>query len=380
MQRREFLKSCAASGLCLAASETGVLTWLQAEQSAGFRPNAYIQIDPSNQIEFWLTRCEMGQGVRTLLPLLLAEELEVDPQNVRLRQPITSPEFKEIRLRTSGSSSASATWSPLRKAAAAAREMLIDAAAQQWGVERKTCKAKDGAILHVPTGRRLNYGSLASSAALLPVPKEVPLNSKDFRLIGGRHRRIDSLDFVTGRAEYGMDVRLAGMKYAVIAKPPCFGAKAKSWNADGVKKLPGVRDVIPVSSGYAPGIAITADSVWSALRARDSLQVVWENGPGEEFSSDEHYQKLRHATTTEGFIVRHDGPSSPESHEVFEASYEWPYQVHAPLEPMNCTAHVRGGKCEIWAPTQAPEEAQKKAAKLVGMSAENVTVRVTLIS
>ena len=379
MQRREFLKSCAASGLCLVANETGVLTWLQAQQSAGFRPNAYIQISPSNQIEFWLTRCEMGQGVRTLLPLLLAEELGVDPQTVRLHQPITSPEFKEIRLRTSGSSSASATWEPLRKAAASAREMLIDAAARQWGVERKDCKANDGTVLHVPTGRQLNYGSLASSAALLPVPKDVPLDSKDFRLLGGRHRRIDSLDFVAGRAEYGMDVRLPGMKYAVIAKPPCFGATVKSWNADGARKLPGVRDVVPVSSGYAAGIAITADSVWSVLRARDSLKVVWEKGSGEAFSSDEHYQKLRHVTTTEGFIVRHDGQPATEAHEVFEASYEWPYQVHAPLEPMNCTAHVKGDTCEIWAPTQAPEEAQQKAAKLLGIPPEKVTVRVTLM-
>jgi isoquinoline 1-oxidoreductase beta subunit len=379
MQRREFLKSGATAGLCLLASDTRVLTWVQAQQSTGFRPNAYIQISPPNEIEFWLTRCEMGQGVRTLLSLLLAEELEVDPRGVHLRQPITSPEFREIRLRTSGSSSASGTWEPLRKAAAAAREMLIDAAAQQWGVERKTCKAKDGTVLHIPTGRRVNYGSLASSAAVLPVPKEVPLNSKDFRLIGGRHRRIDALDYVTGRAEYGLDVRLPGMKYAVIAKPPCFGATVKSWNADAVKKLPGVRDIIPISSGYAAGIAITADSAWSAQGARDSLQVVWEKGSGEAFSSDEHYQKLRHATTTEGFIVRHDGPPAPQAYDVFEASYEWPYQVHAPLEPMNCTALVKGGKCKIWAPTQAPEEAQHRAAKLLGISPESVTVRVTLM-
>jgi len=378
MQRREFLKT-SATGLCLLVNEAGVLTWLQAQQSSGFRPNAYIQISPQNQIEFWLTRCEMGQGVRTLLPLLLAEELEVSPRCVRLRQPITSPEFKEIRLRTSGSSSASGTWMPLRRAAATAREMLIDAAAQQWGVERKDCKAEDGTVLHVPTGRRLNYGSLASSAASVAVPKEVPLRSKDFRLIGGRHRRIDGLDIVTARAEYGLDVRLPGMKYAVIVKPPCFGATPKSWNTDTVKKLAGVRDIVPVSSGYAAGIAITADSVWSALRARDSLQVVWEKGSGEAFSSDEHYEKLRHATTTEGIIVRHDGQPALQADEVFEASYEWPFQVHAPLEPMNCTAQVNNGKCEIWAPTQAPEEAQRKAAKLLGISPENVTVRVTLM-
>jgi len=379
MQRREFFKSGATIGLCLLANETGVLTWFEAQQSNSFRPNAYIQISPANQIEFWLTRCEMGQGVRTLLPLLLAEELAVDPKSVRLRQPITSPEFKDIRLRTSGSSSASGTWIPLRKAAASAREMLIEAAAQQWSVERKDCKAEEATVLHIPTGRRLSYGSLVSSAAALPAPKEVPLSSKDFRLIGGRHRRIDGSEFTTGRAQYGTDVRLPGMKYAVIVKPPCFGGIPKSWDKHAAKSLPGVRDILPVSSGYAAGVAVTADSVWSALRARDALQVTWEKGSGESFSSDEHYEKLRHATTTEGFIVRHDGQPAPDAQEVFEALYEWPYQVHAPLEPMNCTAHVKDGKCQIWAPTQAPEEAQRKAAKLLGISPENVTVRVTLM-
>lgn len=379
MRRREFLKTSATAGLCLLANDSAVVTWLKAEETKNFRPNAFLQINSENQIEFWVTRCEMGQGVRTLLPLLLAEELQVDPRAVRLHQPATTPEFAKIRLRTSGSSSASTTWRPVRRAAATAREMLIDAAAQQWKVDRKDCKAEGGAVLHVPTSRRLSYGSLASSAAALPVPADVPITSKGFRLIGGRHQRIDGIDLVTGRAQYGLDLRLPGMKYAVIVKPPCFGGTPKSWNADVAKKLPGVRDVVPVSAGYAAGVAVIADSVWSALQARDALQVTWEKGPGEQFSSDEHYEKLRQATTNEGFIVRHDGPPAPQSGEIFEASYEWPFQVHAPLEPMNCTAHVRDGKCEIWAPTQAPEEAQQKAAKLLGLSPDNVTVRVLLM-
>ena len=379
LTRRKFLKSSARAGLCLLASETGVVKLLRAQQSKRFRPNSYIEISKENQIEFWVTRCEMGQGVRTLLPLLLAEELRVDPALVRLHQPVTSPEFKNIRLRTSGSSSASTTWIPLRRAAATAREMLLDAAAAQWQAERDQCKAEDGAVVHIPTGRRLSYGSLATSAAAVPVPKKVNLSSGNFRLIGGRHRRVDAIDFVTGRAQYGVDVRLAGLKYAVIAKPPSFGATPKSWNADAAKKLPGVHDVVPVSRGYAPGVAVTADSVWSALRARDALQVIWEKGSGESFGSDEHYEHLRRATMAEGFIVRHDGQPAPPSQEVFEASYEWPYQVHAPLEPMNCTAQVKDGKCEIWAATQAPEEAQRKAAALLGFPTENVTVRVTLM-
>lgn len=379
LTRREFLKTSATAGLCLVASESGVLDLSQAQQANGFRPNAYIEISPDNYIQFWLTRCEMGQGVRTLLPLLLAEELRVDPAAVHLVQPATLPEFKGIRLRTSGSSSASSTWMPLRKAAATAREMLVDAAAKQWRVERRDCKSENGAVLHVPTGRSLTYGALASSAATLPVPKQVELSSKDFRLIGGRHRRIDGIDLVTGRAKYGLDLHLPGMKYAVIAKPPFFGGTPKSWSADAVKQLPDVRDIVSVTSGYAAGVAVTADNVWTALRARDALQVIWEKDSGESFSSEEHYEKLRRATMTEGIIVRHDGQTAQQGGEVFEASYEWPYQVHAPLEPMNCTAHVKDGKCEIWAPTQAPEEAQQKAAKLLGMPVENVIVRVALM-
>lgn len=377
--RRSFLRSSAGAGLCLLADESSVVTLLRTEESKTFRPNAYIQINPDNQIQFWITRCEMGQGVRTVLPILLAEELLIDPRLVHLQQPATLPEFKDIRLRTSGSSSAATTWKPLRSAAAAAREMLLDAAAQRWGVSRSQCKADNGAVLHTITGRRLTYGELASSAATLAVPKQVTLRSKDFRLIGGRHPRMDGLDYVTGRAQYGLDVRLPGMKYAVIVKPPCFGGVPKSWNAEAAKRIPGVRDVVPVSSGYAAGVAVTADSVWSALRARDELQVLWEKGAGESFSSEEHYEMLRQATSKEGFIVRHDGAPAAQSGEIFEASYEWPYQVHAPLEPMNCTAHVKDGKCEIWAPTQAPEEAQSKAAKLLGMPRENVTVRVALM-
>lgn len=379
MRRREFLKTSTAAGLCLFADESLVITGLAAEPSKEFHPNAFIRITEDNQIEFWVTRCEMGQGVRTLLPILLAEELDVDPRAVRLHQPATLPEFKNIRLRTSGSSSASTTWLPLRKAAATAREMLISAAAEQWDAHPKDCKARDGAVLHVPSGRHLTYGSLASAAAGVPVPKDVPLSARDFRLIGGRHRRIDGADYVTGRAAYGLDLRLPGMKYAVIAKPPCFGGIPKSWNADAAKKIPGVRDVVPVSAGYAAGVAVTADSVWTALRARDALQILWEKGSGESFSSAEHYEKLRAATTKEGFIVRHDGKVAQLSSETFEAFYEWPYQVHAPLEPMNCTAQVQPGKCEIWAPTQAPEEAQKKAAKLLGIPQENVVVHVMLM-
>jgi len=379
--RREFLKTSALAGLCLLVDQTGSLAASEPEGVTDFRPNAYIHITPQNQIEFCVTRCEMGQGVRTLLPILLAEELAIDPRAVRLIQPATLPELKDIRIRTSGSGSASSTWIPLRRAAASAREMLVSAAAQRWSVPTGECQADAGSVLHPPSGRRFTYGELASAAARLPVPnaKDVVIKSKDFRLIGGRHRRLDGVDLATGRSRYGLDVRLPEMKYAVIAKPPSFGATAKSWNADAAKRVAGVGDIVPVSSGYANGIAVTADTVWAALQARTALQITWTPGPGASFSSDEHYEKLRQATNTQGFIVRRDEHPHAEAQEVFEASYEWPYQVHAPLEPMNCTAHVKDGRCEIWAPTQAPEEAQQKAAKLLGVAPSDVIVRVMMM-
>jgi isoquinoline 1-oxidoreductase subunit beta len=383
LTRRGFLKSSAlaGAGLCLIASETEVFAW-QAD-SAGFRPSAYLEIKPDNQITFWVTRCEMGQGVRTLLPVLIAEELEVDPRSVKLIQPATTPEFRRIRLRTSGSGSAAGTWMPLRRAGAAARQMLIAAAAARWQVDAKDCRAELGAVIHPPTERKVTFGEVAAEASKMAVPadKDLVLRSKDFRLIGGKHKRVDSHDIVTGRAQYGFDVRVPGMKYAVMMRSPVLGGGIRRWSATEAMKLPGVRDVLPVSAGFAAGLAVTADTTWTALQASRLLKIEWEPGAWRNFSSDEHGAKLRAGLQDEGYVVRDErsGPALTDKLTTLEAAYEWPFQVHAPLETMNCTAQVKDGKCEIWVPTQAPEEIQQKVAEQLGIERDNVRVNVMMM-
>ncbi len=384
--RRDFLRRSAfgGAGLLIAVSATEVLAWHPATATAAeFHPNAFLHISTGDQVTVWVTRSEMGQGVRTVLPLLLAEELEVELSKVRLLQAATTRQFDGIRLRTSGSGSSAGSWRPLRQAGATAREMLISAAVQQWQVDRSECKAQNGSVIHPPSGRSLRYGELAATASQLPVPKDPPLkNASQFRLIGGRHKRVDSRAIVTGQARYGIDVRIPGMRYAVAARCPVLGGKLGNWDATNVKKLPGVYDVVPIHAGIAPGLAITADSTWTALKARELLQMEWEPGPHAAFNSEAFYAELRSALRREGYLIRTEG--HPEAFnsargDILEADYEWPYQVHAPLEPMNCTAHVHDGKCEIWVPTQAPEEAQQRSAKLLGVDPTAVTANVTML-
>ena len=377
--RREFLKrsSVAGAGLCLVATVDRVYALVE-DAPLPFRPNAFIQITPKNEVTFFVSRCEMGQGVRTLLPVLLAEELEVDPRAVKLEQPRTAPEFKGIRLRTSGSGSAAGTWNPLRRAGAAAREMLISAAAQQWGVDASTCRAENGSVLHDASGKKLSYGELANAAAKLEVPKEPKVKTSNFRLVGGRHKRIDSEAIVTGKLPYGIDFRVDGMKYAVVAKCPVLGGTVKSFDATAAKQVPGVRDFVPVTAGFAKGIAVTADNTWAAMKARDLLKIEWDFGQHATFSTPKHQEDHRTALQKPGqFVTREEGKLS--GAEDLSALYEWPYQAHAPLEPMNCTAHVANGKCTIWAPTQAPEQSQADAAKLLGIQPEDVMVHALIM-
>jgi isoquinoline 1-oxidoreductase beta subunit len=377
--RREFLKrsSVAGAGLCLVATVDQVYA-LREDVPLPFRPNAFIQITPNNEITFFVTRCEMGQGVRTLLPLLLAEELEVDPRKVKLIQPHTAPEFKGIRLRTSGSGSAAGTWNPLRRGGAAAREMLIAAAAQQWGVDASACRAENGNVLHDASGKKASYGELANAAAKIAVPQEPKIKTGNYKLVGGRHKRIDSEAIVTGKLPYGIDFRADGMKVAVVARSPVLGGKVKSFDAAAAKQVPGVRDFVPVTVGFANGIAVIADNTWAAMKGRDLLKVTWDPGQHAAFSTEKHIADHHAALQKPGqFVTREEGKLSGDAD--FVAEYEWPYQAHAPLEPMNCTAHVANGKCTIWAPTQAPEASQTEAAKLLGFKPEDVMVHALIM-
>lgn len=348
-----------------------------------FAPNAFLKIGFDNRITIFVTRSEMGQGVRTALPMMLADELEADWANIELKQAVPGAAFKGIRLRTSGSGSIYGTWLPLRNAGAAAREMLTSAAAQKWNVSPGECRAEKGAILHVPTGRRLTYGALAAAAAKLPVPeKPVLKDAKDFRFIGKPMRRVDGAGIVSGKAVYGLDVKVPGMRYAVVERAPVLGGKLVRWDDAKTKAVAGVLAVVPVTKGFSNGVAVVAENLWAAMKGRERLNVTWDDRENKDFSSESHAAELRKALDEEAFTTRREGAVEAAfagASTKLEAVYEYPFQAHACLETMNCIADVKTGACEIWSSTQAPEQAQQEAAKLLGLAPENVTVNVALL-
>ncbi len=383
--RREFLRdgSLSVIGLTLAFHlDAGALVAVETGAQE-FAPNAFIRIGADNVVRLWAVRSEMGQGVRTLLPMVLADELEADWEKVVIKQARMEPRFKGIRLRTSGSGSAAGTWGPLRKAAATAREMLVTAAAKQWQVAPSTCRAEHGTVVHIPSGRKLTYGQLAIAASNVPVPARPQLkNPKEFLLIGKPVKRRDGMAIVSGRAVYGLDVKLPGMLYAVVARCPYLGGKLISCDPAPAMKVSGVKNVVPVRTGFSGGVAVVAVNTWAAIQGRDTLRPVWDKGPNASFDSDSFMHKLEQSLSQPGFPIRRTGDAQAALAEApvkLEAVYEYPYQAHAPLETMNCTADVRAGSCEIWAPTQAPEASQQETAKLLGIPAEAVQVNVTML-
>ncbi|HVH70420.1 MAG TPA: molybdopterin cofactor-binding domain-containing protein, partial [Candidatus Dormibacteraeota bacterium] len=355
--RREFVQfsSVVGAGLVLGLHLPDFRK-VREPASAAFEPNAYIRITSDNVITLWVTRSEMGQGVRTNLPAALAEELDVDLSRVQLEQAMPGPRFRGIRLRTSGSGSSSGTFMALRTAGATAREMLISAAAERWGVGHATCRAQLGRVIHVPSDRHFSYGELAEDAARLPVPKQPPLKgAKDFRLLGKSLRRTDGRAIATGTAQYGIDVRVPGMLFAVMERCPYIGGKLAKFDAAKALAVPGVHHVVPIQRGIAGGVAVVADHTWAAFRGRDALKVEWDPGPNKDFDSDAFIKKLAEGFASEGYPIRREGnlrEAMRSSSKRLEAVYEYPFQAHAPLETMNCTADVRPDSCEIWVPTQ----------------------------
>jgi isoquinoline 1-oxidoreductase subunit beta len=377
--RRAFLQSVAGAGLILAID---VRAFSAVRDTAGFSPNAYIQITPDNAIHLWVTRTEMGQGVRTTLPMVLADELEVDWSQVQLEQAPTVPRFKGIRLRTSGSGSTVGTYATLRKAGATARTMLIAAAADQWGVQPDACRAHAGTVLHPASGRTITYGALAESASRRPVPTDPPLKDpKDFRYIGKPMKRTDGAAIMSGQARYGLDTRVPGMLQAVVKRCPYLGGKVAGFDPRKAKAVAGVRYVVPVNTGIATGVTVVADHTWAAMKGADALEVTWDPGPNRNFDSNQFLQQMESALGEPGYFVRGDGDATKalaSAPRKLDAVYEFPFQAHAPLETMNCIADVRSGSCEIWAPTQTPTTAQDDTARQLGIPPESVKVNVTL--
>lgn len=342
----------------------------------------YISIAQDGTVVVVLDRVEMGQGVATALPTLVAEELEVDIGRIRLEFAPVDPRYINTMLgaqATGGSTSVRSSWEKLRRAGATVREMLIAAAAQTWGVPTSECRAENGAVVHRPSGRRLGYGALAARAAQLPVPRSVPLKDpSDFRLIGKPLPRLDTLDKITGRAVFGTDVKVPGMLVAVVARCPVFGGRLRDFDARRALAVRNVRHVVPIESG----VAVVATDFWSALKGRDALKVRWDEGPYAGLSSARISRMFRAAVQQPAAVARSEGDVDRAFRTLrkkVEATYELPYLAHATPEPMNCTAHVRPDGCDIWVPTQAPDEAQRVAAKITGLPHSAIKVHGTYI-
>ncbi len=391
LDRRAFLKTGAAagSGLLIGFHLPAFASSAVDQEKKNPNPlNAWVHITPDNHVSLILGKSEMGQGVMTALPMILAEELSLDWTKVTVEQAPTNPAIYEHG--TGGSGSVAGSWLPLRRAGAAAREMLISAAAARWNVNRDTCVAKDGGVLHGARKNFLTYGELAEDAAKLPIPdfNTVPLkNSDDFTIVGHDKRRYEGSAKATGRAKFGLDSRVPGMQYAVIARCPIFGGKVKSFDATKAKAVHGVQDVVAIDAVgegafTAGGVAVLADNSWAALQGRKALQVEWDEGPHATESTAWLHQQFLDNAAKSGKVIRNDGDADAAiagAAKKVEATYEFPFAAHATMEPMNCTVHIRPDGAEAWVPTQAPQWAQDIIVGISGLPREKVIVNTTLM-
>jgi isoquinoline 1-oxidoreductase subunit beta len=394
LSRRELMKAGAAFVLGFYLPGHGQEP--VSRNSDAFKPNAWVRITRDNRITVLTEIPELGQGTRTANVMMLADELEVEWSQIQWEQAPTIPAIYK-HLSTGGSGGTRATWLPMRQAGAQVRELLVTAAAQQWGVERKDCKAENGAVIHTPTQRRLPYGELAESASRIPTANldQVPLKAaKDFRFIGKSTGRVDTPGKVDGSAVFGLDVRVPGMLFAVIARCPQFGGKLISCDDSAAKAIPGVKAVfavppigftqgIDVNLNVAGGVAVVASCTWAALQGRNALKIVWDKGPGAQESTAALQEQLREKAAGPATVVSADRGNVIQAlagaEKKIEADYEMPFQAHATMEPMNTTTHVRAdGHIEVWSPTQIGNIAQTEIAHLAGIPPENVTVHMTL--
>ena len=381
MNRRDFIKvvSTAGSGLVLGfyLPSTNKLNGKPVAVNL-FEPNAWIKVRSDNIVQIMVGKSEMGQGVLTSLPMIIAEEMDLDFSKVVVEKA-TADRKKYGWQMTGGSNSVSGGYKKLRKAGATAREMLVMAAAQEWGVSKNECKTNNGIVIHEKTGRELSYGELAEKASQQKVPKKPLLkDKKDFSIIGQNVKRTDTLSKINGTAEFAMDVQLDGMVYATMVHSPVFGGKFKSYKKDSINDISGVIKIFEIESG----LAIVAKNTWTALKAGKQIEIKWDEGEAAGLDDEKIRKDLIHASKEKGAVVRKEGnvkKALKSSNNIIEALYESPIQAHATMEPMNCTAYVQKDKCQVWAGTQDPNGARKIASKITGLSKKNVEVNVTFL-
>ncbi len=383
MSRRQFIKTgaLAGGGLLLACHLPFGKRDAAASDTGIFAPNAFLRIGIDESVTVIVNKSEMGQGVYTALPMLVAEELCCDWKQVTFRASPVAPEYNHVQfgpiMVTGGSSSVRSEWSRLSLAGAAAREMLVSAAAQQWKLDPATCRAENG-FVHGPGGRQLSFGKLAAKAAKLPVPKNPKLKAGTKKLLGKPLHRLDSPAKINGTAIFGIDVAVPGMLTAVIARPPVFGGTVKSFDAAKVLAYPGVKQVVGVDAG----VAVVADGFWPALKGRELLEVVWNEGEGARISTAVMREEYARLAATPGLVARRDGDAPAvlaKAPQRFEVEYEVPYLAHATMEPLNCFVDLRADSCHIRTGSQFQTVDRNAAARVAGLKPEQVTLETTFL-
>ncbi len=384
MQRRDFLRiSVAASGGLLIGFRFQGITSLASAQTSpsSFMPNAFVRIGTDERITVIVNHSEMGQGVYTSLPMLLAEELDADWTKVGYESAPVDPKYNHPAFGIQMTGGSSSVWSGLeqfRQAGAAARALLIAAAAQQWNVNPTACRTESGAVFS-GSNRRLTYGQLVGAAAKLTPPEHVELKDpKTFKLVGKPIKRLDTPVKLNGDAVFGIDVKLPGMLTAVIARPPIFGAKIKNFDDSRARSMPGVRKIVAVPAG----VAVIADTFWQAKMARDVLQVDWDEGSMQNFSTGQMMREFRERAKTPGTSVRKDGDAEgalASAAKRIEAVYEVPYLSHLMMEPLNCVVDLRADSCEVWTGSQFQTIDRANAAKIAGLPNEKVQLHTMFL-
>jgi isoquinoline 1-oxidoreductase beta subunit len=378
VDRREFLRTTglAGAGLLIGFNLPG--TDEVSTIPADFAPNAYLRIGPDGAVTLFADQVEMGQGVMTALPMIVAEELDADWSKVTVERLQENPSAWPRPIFTVGSGSVRGSWLPLRRAGAEARARLVAAAAKRWSVPGAECQTENSVVTHVPSNRRLTYGELAAeAAALVPAAPAVLKDPANFRLIGTRRLRVDVPSKVNGSAKFGLDVRVPGMAVATIVRPLVSGSRAETFDAAAAKAIPGVIDVLALPTG----IAVLAKDTWTALSGRRALKVTWSESPNTAFSSAVIRERFTQLFAESGNVAtnRGDAPGViAASPSPIRCDYELPFAAHAPMEPINCTVHVRDGSAEIWIPTQAPTQAQQLASRMLGLQPASVKVHVMM--
>lgn len=392
LTRRRFLQigTTAAGGLLVAFHVPAGAQRLLKDDAAQHRLNTFLTIDPTGEVTVKIPVPEIGQGVRTSLAMLAAEELDVPWEHVRVRQAAAADDLGPHPM-AGGSFSVRAYWIPLREAGATARAALIGAAAARWGVAAADLEAQEGQVRHRGTSRSLSYGELAAAAAALPIPTNAPLKDPaDFRLIGTERHHLDSQAIVTGTIEFGLDTMLPDMTRAVIQRCPTYGGRVRGVDDTAALQLPGVRNVVRVDAvgggenrPYSvEGVAVVADTTWQAIEGRRALNVDWNHGVNVRESTDRLHEVCQELIDRPAQMHREAGDvdtALATADRVVDATYHAPFLAHAPLEPMNCVVHVREDSCEIWAPTQIPIPVWRNAAGLLDMDPADVTVHVTRV-